>query len=362
MCSGGSLLPRSRSDAKLHKSSTGLRRTFRSRFHALCRSTVDSSKTLIRQYREGLSQLYHDVRVAWRYRRMNRNDRKRLLRRREAMVARNAFGELGKMIPILINPLPPPCGLVLIAFAYQFPRLLLSPQFHSTEQTATFARIDLAHQSEAASELAGCLDAEQTAALDLVVKRSSHQNADQIRRLLRRFDGNGPLSLKNLKRSALKRIAALARPRSPAHRCCCPTLVLLRLIRSAAADVEEDDALLLASIRADDRLALTEAEARDACILRGLVGDDDPSDRIARWLDATTTLRTVWKKDLPASFLFIFAALCLQELRQPAATLPLQKSHTGESLNAANSATNTTTPAPPSHRPSSSLHVVDIPL
>lgn len=259
--------------------------------------------------------LFQDVRIAWRHRRLSRSERCQLLRRREAMAVRNAFGDLARILPLLVNPLPPPLGLLLIAIAYQCPRLMLSPQFHTAEQVASFCRIDSATQNEAATDLQVSLE-EHVDLLNEAVRLTHFDEAERIRGLLSRFD-TGPLSLEKLSRSALVGLARLVRPRSFAtmHRYCCPNFALRRLIARAAADVEEDDALLLATFQPGARAdlsTLSDTEISDACVLRALCSDEHPSNRIARWLDISAFFRTTWRRDLPPSFVFIYAALCQQ--------------------------------------------------
>lgn len=253
-----------------------------------------STRTMLRQYREGASQLLRDARQAWKHRSLSRTDRCRLLRRREAMAVRNALYDLARVVPILINPLPPPLGLAFIAVAYRYPRVMLSPQFHSAEQTEVFARLDAATQGAAATELTSSLN------LDTIAKLLAG-NAD-VHRVLESFENGGPLSLAALRRRDLLRLVKLAAPRAPSS--CCPSFFLRRIVARAAADVQEDDTFLLA-----DSVDLTDAELRDACVTRGLIGDDPPRHRLKLWLDHMANLRGAWRRDLPPAFLFIFAAL-----------------------------------------------------
>ncbi|KAJ8602554.1 hypothetical protein CTAYLR_008345 [Chrysophaeum taylorii] len=268
-----------------------------------------ASRALVRQFREGASQLLRDVRLAWRHRKLTRGERAKL-RPREATASRRAFGDLARMVPLLFNPLPPPLGLVLIAVAYSFPRALLSPQFHTSEQAEAFARQDAATQLEAASELRRSLLRSHATLLTDVASLGPATPVDRARRVLQCFD-TGPLSLSALKRPDLVRLATIAAPRSLK---CYPNSILRTLVENAAKVVEEDDAILLASLDGsgdDDASAtLSGAQVRDACVLRSLHGDDQPGHRLRAWLVRAAAIRAAWRRDLPPAFLFVAAALC----------------------------------------------------
>ena len=284
--------------------------------------------SMVGQYKQGAAMLFLDLRVAWRHRRLV--DRRRLARR-ELLAVQNAVWDLVRVLPVLANPLPPPFGLSLVALAYQWPRWMLPPQFHSSDQRLAFARLDAGDQSKAARDInlevsedvkRRLLDLSDDAAPPPTEEDATtkHLRAASFIRDHFSDDDFAPLSLRTLSRRDLRRFLTLARPRLPYMDCCCcpPSFVARRIIARAAVDVDDDDALLLepgrdvATIR-DTVAGLSRPDLLDACVARAL-GDLDalpaPEDRLVEWLTRRNRIDQLWPhRHAPPALLFTLALL-----------------------------------------------------
>ena len=262
-------------------------------------------RALYAQFAAGAKELWADARVAWRHKHLDAAGRARALSWRDAKAAREAPGDFLRMLPLLVNPLPPPLGLVLIAVAYRFPKRLLAAQFHSGAQAEAFAAADRDAQRSAADALRrshALADALEEAAdgLAFVAAGDAAATAQYFERY---FTGvSAPLGLGTLDAAALGHLAVLARPRAAT---CCGAWQLRRRLARAARDVAEDDALLAAD-------GLTPAQLRDACVLRAIDADGDDARRAAlrRWQALHAAARRALRRpDLPPAFVFLSALL-----------------------------------------------------
>mmetsp|Transcript_19105 Transcript_19105/g.24785 ORF Transcript_19105/g.24785 Transcript_19105/m.24785 type:complete len:397 (+) Transcript_19105:99-1289(+) len=301
---------------------------------------------LVSQFRDGVSKLCIDVRIAWRHRKLSRLERRRRLGRKDLLVCQRALGDLLRVLPIMINPLPPPFGLSLIAIAYRWPRFMLPPQFHTIEQKQKFAQLDAARQTWAALELcqsslfSHVLQALRDPALAFFFSKKiasqntiPQNNLQQLSRLIASFTCEKKkstnkthnlhvsiISLEKLNRKELLRFVALAQPRLPVS-ACCDRFTLRAIVRRKAADIDDDDALLLANGSDPDSIfrtvyAMQKSDLIDACIARALGGinpDDSPGPqhRLAAWLQRRAIINLAWpnQSHLPPTFVFFLAVL-----------------------------------------------------
>ncbi|KAJ1460890.1 hypothetical protein M885DRAFT_508347 [Pelagophyceae sp. CCMP2097] len=288
--------------------------SLRAIWSSTCGARWNSSRAQLAQFKDGAAQLIKEVRFAWGHRRLSRLEW-RGLKRREALVLARVWWDLVHVLPLLVNPLPPPLGLVLIAVAYRTPRLMLTPHFHSADQAAAFHALDAKAQRDAAAELLSGLAPEDRAALERACGLMRPGGAAEMQ-LLRPFDAGGRLALDRLRRRDLVCLAVIARPRLPrALHCGAPACVLRRLVADAADAVQDDDDHLG---RSPGALDFTDGEAADAALARGIDAD---GDALALWLRRHQVLRTAWRRDLPPSFVF-FAALILHGTLAPEAAAP----------------------------------------
>ena len=137
------------------------------------KESCSSLRRFYKQFKGGATRLWADGRVAWRHRKLDEQDRCRLLDWRTARIARRAPWEVLHVLWLVFNPMPPPLGFFCIAAAYRWPRMLLSPQFHEPEQKARFARDDDRKRAEARAMLRGGQLASALVAASLCVRRRS---------------------------------------------------------------------------------------------------------------------------------------------------------------------------------------------
>lgn len=259
------------------------------------------STGLLRAYFAGAKRLWGEVGVYRRVRRCNSHE----LSWRERRIAAEVPVQVARMLPLLVNPLPPPFGLVLIAVASAAPRYLLTRQFWTLDQCRRFSDCDSRRTRKR---------------LQLVLEACSETLAKGVRfsgpatPLVSLVDlfGNPPLALDSLSRKHLVRLAKAQRL-YPAW--ILPLIRTKRLRRALAARArlnDEDDAALRA-----DFANLEPRHLFDACAARGLKVDGDDrarARRLAAWLDARdAVLHAVGNDPIPPSFVLhmpaIFAGL-----------------------------------------------------
>ncbi|KAJ8600247.1 hypothetical protein CTAYLR_001995 [Chrysophaeum taylorii] len=258
---------------------------------------------ILRAYFAGAQRLWSEV-AMWRQLRVARKSRS--LTWREQLVMNQLPTHLGRMLPILVNPLPPPFGFILIGLASAVPRYLLTPQFWTFAQLERFSAADARNLRKMFSALL------RSCSTRLYVSSDALTTTPLVA-LVDLFDG--PLALESLDRTHLKRLARAARMRVAwLPLAFVRTSRLRRALRIAAAKTAlEDDAL------AADFHHLEPRHLFHACAQRGLRVDGDDHDRGRRlraWLEAREALihaNRARRDGLPPSFALhmpaIFAAL-----------------------------------------------------
>lgn len=268
---------------------------------------VGESEGLLRAYFAGAKRLWAEVAI---YRRMRKRDAAELSWR-EMQIRSGLPGHVTRMLPLLVNPLPPPFGLILIAVASAAPRYLLTKQFWTLDQCRRFAQDDsLKLRRKYADVLASCSEALFEGARSIALANP----ATPLSALVDLFQ-NAPLSLESLKRRHLVRLCKSQRLFPAWLLPIVRTPRLRRALAQRAAKVDmDDDALSI------DFLNLQPRHLFDACASRGLNIDGDDHARARRlraWLDARdAVLHANGGKPLPPSFVLHMPAIFAQYLDQ----------------------------------------------
>jgi len=309
-------------------------------------TTAHNEDGVFRAYFAGAKRLWADV-AEWQ-RLKKKRARREELTWREARVARTAPRHLLRMFPILVNPLPPPFGFVLIAVAAAAPRVLLTPEFWTRRQLERFATADSsATQRRYAKLMAEC--AEQVAVVSrrlvwaATTTTTAPNTADGVSSpavqsdvqhggtrggpiargrvtplatIVEPFEDSAPLGLDALSRRHLVRLARVARPRPLNRWLLCVTRtrrIRVALRRAARATDEDDDRLAREFLGgASHGEPFASRELIEICAQRGLDvrgADADKARRIKAWLDARAALVDAYGGPLPASFVLHLPAL-----------------------------------------------------
>ena len=244
------------------------------------------------------------------------------LGRRDRLLRKQVPRQLLRVIPIVLNPLPPPLGWLVIIYAYRNPRTMLTPQFWSPELKTRFIYEDAdtkrAHFARLL-EMVGYDSSYDCAAIDATASGSITTPAatDDARSSLRAlreavqsicsapeagfaagpaagpladpaaqrralasavvpFESEGTLGLDVLPKQNLVALAAASMPRMNVQAIeKMPEFGLVRRLERIADELREDDGLLK-----DEGLDdLSEDEMRDAAVARGLVDSHDGATR-----------------------------------------------------------------------------------
>ncbi|KAJ1444424.1 hypothetical protein M885DRAFT_592822 [Pelagophyceae sp. CCMP2097] len=278
---------------------------------------------VIRAFFGGAKRLWADM-ASWR--RLRVEGRVRRLDWREERIVRESHWHLLRMLPLLVNPLPPPFGLVLIAAASTAPRWLLTPEFWTIAQCEQFARLEAGRARQRhAKLLAECAATTAVAAPAMadpsLLRRAAAETAlapagaaafaALLAAIVAAFDDDAPLALDVLQRRHLVRLARTIRPR-PVSRFALRFAGRRRLrhLLALAADRSTADDDSLAAFLGKQRDAgagdaLSTRELLDVCAQRGLRVDGDDAQRAARlaaWFDARAILVAACKdRPLPPS-------------------------------------------------------------
>ena len=282
---------------------------------------------VLRAYFAGAKRLWGDV-GEWRKLRKE----KRALTWREQRVVHDAPRHLARMFPILVNPLPPPLGFVLIAVASLWPRALLTPEFWTLQQWLKFSTQDsAAARSRYTKVLTECLDTIAKVSRRVVDRpqQASSSNPSQapvepsaekamspwaapLSVIMEPFEDGAPLGLDVLSRRHLVRLARVVRPR-PLSRwflCLTRTSRLRAKLRKAAQLANLDDDRLAADF---SRSKFDTFDLFRVCSQRGLAVDGSDAHRARRvqaWLDARRALLEAHPDaPLPPSFILHMPAL-----------------------------------------------------
>lgn len=239
-------------------------------FYPLRTLATGSVGDTLQQYFRGAKQLWSDVGRAWAI----RNLPAERMSRRDALLRRDAPRHLWKVLPIVVNPLPPPLSWMLFLYAYAHPRTMLSPQFWSDQDKVRYFATDETVKRERYRQLVTCCT---TAAehvlhkLGVVLQQAELDGRQPVPQhaaaLVTAFEAGQPLSLDALPREHLAFLAGAALPAltmDTVRRV--PLQVLKARLRQVVQDVRDDDGFLMR----EGVASMTELEVRDACVARGL--------------------------------------------------------------------------------------------
>lgn len=267
-------------------------------------SATEEEAGLLRTYFTGARRLWDEVAVYRKVRGLERSS----LSWRERQIRRELPGHMARMMPLLVNPLPPPFGLVLIAVASAAPRYLLTRQFWTYEQCQRFASADgTKARRRYAAVLECCSGLLRTSETPLATPATPLYTLVDLFR-------HPPLSLESLRRKHLVRLAKSHQlypvwlyPFLRTHR------IRSALRKRAWKNDQDDDALNRDYTELDPRHLF------HACAARGLKVDGDDAARASRlraWLDARDAVlhsSSSSSSQLPPSFVLhmpaIFAGL-----------------------------------------------------
>lgn len=232
------------------------------------RLITSNAKQTLGQYFKGAQQLWSDVGRAWALRNVLPAD----LSRKDALIKRDAPRDLWKVLPLVLNPLPPPLGWALILFAYQNPRTMLSPQFWSEQDKAVYFEADehtkrerYQRLVEACSSQGGVL--QELAHVIATSRAGMPLRGTSLSALLAPFEEGQSLGLDVLDREKLTFLAAAVLPVLTVETVRrLPPAVLRAQLRQVADDLRADDHHLVR----EGAASLLDAELRDACAARGL--------------------------------------------------------------------------------------------
>jgi len=277
----------------------------------------------LRAYFAGAKRLWSDV-GEWR---RLRKEIRPLTWREQRLIEKTPIN-LARMLPILVNPLPPPFGLVLIGLASAAPRLLLTPEFWTLRQWEKFAKKDSEKYKQKYSKvLAECLSTLALVSRRVVLQQDDYQieqisdneqsesgsswTRTPLKVIVEPFEDGAPLGLDVLSRKHLIILArALPKPLSRFKLFFVRTSKLRAKLAHLAFKYDQLDKLLA------DEFASSKLDPRDLfqlCAQRGLGTSGDHlrrARRIQAWLDARAALlKAHGQSSLPASFLLHMPAL-----------------------------------------------------